>query len=275
VAAFEAKSRRWDLELTRIASSWLLQALESRGPPSGGCCDWGPAAVRQAFAVAVGPRIGFFSGRMLKTEFYQADQKDSRNLLLVMHGLGDSIEGYRWVPAMMRLPWLNYMLVNAPDSYFGGYSWYDFAGDAGPGIARSRKMLFELLDLLRDKGFPSEQTIVSGFSQGCLMTWEAGLCYPHRFAGLVGISGYVFQHDQAEKRMSPLAREQKFLITHGNFDQLVPFEDVRKQVQFMKRLGLQIEWREFQKAHTIAGDEEIDVIREFICKCRNRGEPVS
>ena len=261
--------------MTRIASSWLLQALESRGPPSGGCCDWGPAAVRQAFAVAVGPRIGFFSGRMLKTEFYQADQKDSRNLLLVMHGLGDSIEGYRWVPAMMRLPWLNYMLVNAPDSYFGGYSWYDFAGDAGPGIARSRKMLFELLDLLHEKGFPSEQTIVSGFSQGCLMTWEAGLCYPHRFAGLVGISGYVFQHDQAEKRMSPLAREQKFLITHGNFDQLVPFEDVRKQVQFMKRLGLQIEWREFQKAHTIAGDEEIDVIREFICKCRNRGEPVS
>ena len=201
----------------------------------------------------------------LKTEFYPAAQTDSRRLFVVMHGLGDSVAGYRWVPVMMRLPWLNYLLVNAPDPYFGGFSWYDFAGDAAPGIARSRKMLFELLDQHRAKGFPTEQTIVSGFSQGCLMTWEAGLKYPHRFAGLVGISGYVFQHDKLE--LSPVAKEQRFLITHGRFDQLIPFADVKEQIQFMRRLGLQIEWREFDKAHTIAGEEELSVIRQFIENC--------
>jgi predicted esterase len=202
---------------------------------------------------------------MLKTEFYPAAQSGSRRLFVVMHGLGDSVAGYRWVPVMMRLPWLNYLLVNAPDPYFGGFSWYDFAGDVAPGIARSRKMLFELLDEYRKKGFPTEETIVSGFSQGCLMTWEAGLKYPHRFGGLVGISGYVFQHDKLE--LSPVAKEQRFLITHGRFDQLIPFADVKEQIQFMRRLGLQIEWREFDKAHTIAGEEELAVIREFTEKC--------
>ena len=202
---------------------------------------------------------------MLKTEFYPAAQSGSRRLFVVMHGLGDSVAGYRWVPVMMRLPWLNYLLVNAPDPYFGGFSWYDFAGDAAPGIARSRKMLFELLDEYRAKDFPTEETIVSGFSQGCLMTWEAGLKYSHRFAGLVGISGYVFQHDKVE--LSPVAKEQKFLVTHGRFDQLIPFADVKEQIQLMKRLGLQIEWREFDKAHTIAGEEELSVIRHFIEKC--------
>ena len=73
---------------------------------------------------------------MLKTEFYQADQKDSRNLLLVMHGLGDSIEGYRWFPEAVRLPWMNYLLVNAPDPYYGGFSWFDFGGDIVPGVKR-------------------------------------------------------------------------------------------------------------------------------------------
>ena len=199
---------------------------------------------------------------MLKTEFYPAAQKDSRRLLVMMHGLGDSTAGYRWVPVMMRLPWLNYLLVNAPDSYFGGFSWYDFAGDAAPGIARSRTMLFELLDHYRSKGFPTEGTFVSGFSQGCLMTWEAGLKYPHRFAGLVGISGYAFQHERIE--LSPVAREQRFLITHGRFDQLIPFADVKEQIRFLKGLGLQIEWREFDKAHTIAGEEELGVIRQFV-----------
>jgi len=201
---------------------------------------------------------------MLKTEFYPAAQKESRQLLLVMHGLGDSTAGYRWVPVMMRLPWLNYVLVNAPDPYFGGFSWYDFAGDAAPGIARSRTMLFELLDHYRANGFPTGQTFVSGFSQGCLMTWEAGLKYPHRFAGLIGISGYVFQHEKVARELSPVAREQNFLITHGRFDQLIPFEDVKEQIQFMKGLGLQIEWREFDKAHTIAGEEELSVFRQFI-----------
>lgn len=210
---------------------------------------------------------------MLKTELYPAAEKNSRHLLLMMHGLGDSMAGYSWVPSIMRLPWLNYLLVNAPDPYFGGFSWYDFAGDAAPGITRSRQMLFEVLDDLRGKGFPSEQIFVSGFSQGSLMTWEAGFYYPHRFAGLIGISGYAFQTEPVAalaRRLSPVAREQRFLITHGRFDQLIPFADVKKQVESLKSLGLQIQWREFDKAHTIAGDEELDVIREFICKCSKR-----
>ena len=204
---------------------------------------------------------------MLQTEFYPATEKESRRLLVMMHGLGDSAEGYRWVPTMFRLPWMNYLLVNAPDSYFGGFSWYDFAGDASPGILRSRKMLFELLDDFRGKGFPSEQTIVCGFSQGCLMTWEAGLHYSHRFAGLVGISGYAFQPEKVAQELSPVARDQKFLITHGTFDHLIPFDEVKKQIQSLKSLGLQIQWHEFAKAHTIAGDEEIDLIRRFIVDC--------
>ena len=75
---------------------------------------------------------------MLETEFYPAAQKDSKRLLIALHGLGDSTAGYRWMPSALQLPWLNYLLVNAPDDYYGGYSWYDFAGNPGPGIERSR-----------------------------------------------------------------------------------------------------------------------------------------
>jgi hypothetical protein len=39
---------------------------------------------------------------------------------------------------------------------------------------------------------------------------------------------------------------------------------VREQVQRMRLEGLHVEWHEFVKAHTIAGDEELDVIRKFI-----------
>ena len=54
---------------------------------------------------------------MLTTELMPAAQRDSRRLMVVLHGLGDSMEGYRWLPSALRLPWLNYLLVNAPDEY--------------------------------------------------------------------------------------------------------------------------------------------------------------
>src|SRR5689334_17851717 len=114
---------------------------------------------------------------MLHNELIPARDKNSRRLMIMLHGLGDSIEGYRWLPAAMDLPWLNYLLVNAPDDYLDGYSWFDFGGDIAPGVQRSRKLLFELLDTTSARGFPIEQTTLGGFSQGCLMAIDVGLRY--------------------------------------------------------------------------------------------------
>jgi len=182
----------------------------------------------------------------------------------MLHGLGDSIEGYRWMPEAMGLTWMNYLLVNAPDEYFEGYSWFDFGSDIVPGVVRSRKLLFALLDDLRAKGFPTDQTTFGGFSQGCLMAIEMGLRYPQRFAGVVGISGYVCEPDKVLGELSPVAAEQRLLLTHGTLDPMIPFAVVREQVNLLKAAGLRIEWHEFVKPHTIAGEEELGVIRKFV-----------
>jgi phospholipase/carboxylesterase len=200
---------------------------------------------------------------MLDTEFIPATTKSSR-LMVILHGLGDSVAGFRWMPEALKLPWMNYLLVNAPDEYYGGFSWYDFAGDQKGGVERSRRMLFELLDARRAAGFPTEQTILSGFSQGCLMTLDVGVRYPHQFAGLVGISGYVHDPDQALTEFSPMAKKQRILVTHGYQDPVIPFALVKAQIQQLKAAGLDINWVEFNKPHTIAGEEELAVIRKFI-----------
>lgn len=213
---------------------------------------------------------------MLFTELIPAAEKNSRHLMIVLHGLGDSMDGYRWLPGALRLPWMNYLLVNAPDDYFGGYSWYDFPGDATPGVARSTRRLCELLDAQRERGFPTGQTSLFGFSQGCLMTIEVGLRYPHRLAGLVGVSGYTHNPERLLREKSPVAGEQRLLLTHGLHDPLIPIAPVREQVRVLRAAGLQIEWSEFAKEHTIAGEAEIEVIRDFVTKNRaGRDVPTS
>ena len=201
---------------------------------------------------------------MLKGEFIPAREKPSGRLMVMLHGLGDSIEGYRWFPELMNLPWLEYLLVNAPDEYHGGYSWFDYPDHLGPGVRRSRGMLFELLDDLRGKGFAAEQITLGGFSQGCLMTFDVGLRYPHRLAGLVGISGWVFEIDHLLKELSPVAIQQRLLATHGQFDPIVPIAPVRDGIRQLKAAGLNAIWHEFPKTHTIYGAEELDVIRDFV-----------
>ena len=183
--------------------------------------------------------------------------------MIVLHGLGDSMDGYRWLPNAFRLPSLNYLLVNGPDEYYGGHSWYDFAHDSGPGILRSRGALIELLDHQRAAGFPTEQTMMFGFSQGSLMTLDAGLRYPHRFAGLIGISGYVHEPERLIAELPPVALRQRLLVTHGTDDPIIPFAPVREQINQLKAEGLHIEWHEFVKEHTIAGEDELEVIRAF------------
>ena len=199
----------------------------------------------------------------LRTQLIPAAQKDSRRLMVMLHGLGDSMEGYRGMAEAMNLPWLNFLLVNAPDSYFGGWSWFDIENHP-PGVLRSRQLLFNLLDDLRTQGFPADQITLGGFSQGCLMTIDVGLRYPHRLAGLVGISGWVHELETLLQEMPPVSREQRLLCTHGPFDTLIPITKARDQIQKLKAAGLNITWQEFPKAHAIHGEIELAIIREFV-----------
>ena len=64
--------------------------------------------------------------------------------------------------------------------------------------------------------------------------------------------------------LSPVARQQRLLVTHGLDDPLIPFGPVREQVNLLKAEGIHIEWHEFVKGHTIAGEQELAVVRSFV-----------
>ena len=201
---------------------------------------------------------------MLDFELIPATDRDSRRLMVMLHGLGDSLEGFRWFPPALNLSWLNFALVNAPDDYYGGFSWFDFEGDPKPGVERSFRLLVELLDALRVRGFPTEETTLGGFSQGCLMSIEVALRYPHRLAGVVGISGRVSHPEKLVADLSPVAMQQRFFISHGTMDPVIPFALAREHVNVLKAAGLRVEWHELVKAHTIVGEDELELIREFV-----------
>ena len=73
--------------------------------------------------------------------------------------------------------------------------------------------------------------------------------------------------DQLLKLRSPFAGQQRFCITHGMMDDLIPIEESQKQVELVRQAGLQVEWKEIVKGHTIDPFGEMILIRRFIERC--------
>ena len=97
------------------------------------------------------------------------------------------------------------------------------------------------------------------------MTMEMVMRYSHRLAGCICISGCVHKPEMALGEFSPIAREQEVLFTYGTFDPIIPADKVKGQLhQLRAEEDLQIESHEFAKEHTIAGAEELILIRDFI-----------
>ena len=96
------------------------------------------------------------------------------------------------------------------------------------------------------------------------MVWEAGVRYPHRFAGCICISGFMREPGQLLKARSRVADQQRFCVTHGMMDDLIPIEGSQKQVEWVRKAGLQVEWKEIVKGHTIDQFGEMMLIKRNI-----------
>jgi phospholipase/carboxylesterase len=208
---------------------------------------------------------------MLKTDRFEyryvpaAAPGAREKVLVVFHGLGDSLHGYGWMPGELDLPELSYFLVNAPDDYYGGFSWFEFGGDPVPGVLRSRKLIAGLIEDLVAQGLASQDILLFGFSQGCLMAVDAGLRCRRELGGIVGVSGWLAFKEEYPAGFSPVARKQKFLVTHGLRDPMLPYGPSKQGWDFLKSQGIDLEFRSYDKEHTILPDE-LEGIRGWLAE---------
>lgn len=192
-----------------------------------------------------------------------ASKKPSDKLIIVLHGRGDSAEGFRFFPQELGLDDVNYLLLNAPFEYYTGFSWYDLPPNQLPGIEYSRNVLAEVLDTLFEDRYTPSKTILFGFSQGSLLTFEFGARYVHELAGYIGVSGYIYDAPKILEEMNPEVNKGNWLCTHGYEDDVLPFSQSKAQVETLKKGGFAIDFRAYNKTHTVDMGE-LNEIREWI-----------
>ncbi len=189
---------------------------------------------------------------------------EDQYLTIVLHGRGDSLDSFVSIKEELKIPEMNYLLVNAPRAYDAGFSWYAFEPNQKPGILKSRSKLSMLLEELALLGWPPRKIFFYGFSQGALMSCDLVMFGPHAFAGVVAISGYIYFFEDWKKSLKASAFQTPWLVTHGLQDDLLPIEETREQLEKLKGVGLPIVWKEFMKDHEIDLNIETQFIRKWM-----------
>ena len=190
-------------------------------------------------------------------------QEKSTKLMIVLHGRGDSIEGFKFLPSELKLNNMNYLLLDAPTPYFTGRSWYELPPKQLNGILQSRDLLTQTLDTLFTTEFSPGNTFLFGFSQGSLLTYEFGARYDRELAGYLAISGYIFDALTLLNEMKQCVNNGNWFCSHGSMDDVLEYSTSHDQVSYLKARGFDIDFRTYEKTHTIA-PEELSDIRSWI-----------
>lgn len=200
--------------------------------------------------------------------------------LIILHGLGADGSDFEPVCQMLArdladLGPLRFVLPSAPVmpvSINGGYrmrAWYDIRPVSGPeredevSMRASLQAIHTLIDAEVVRGVPAEGIVLMGFSQGCAMTLMAGLRYPQRLAGLVGLSGYLPLPDTTAAERHPANAVTPVFIGHGDADGVVPMPRGQQAYAVLSRLGQPVEWHDYPIDHSVC-DDEIDDIAAWL-----------
>jgi phospholipase/carboxylesterase len=143
-----------------------------------------------------------------------------------------------------------------------GFAWYN-VGEQAADLPASRVAVEALLrDLWARTGLGAARTVLLGFSQGAVLTLDVGLRSAERFAGLVAMSGYLYEDADLTAALAR-AQDQRVLIVHGTYDEVLTVDRGRAARQALEAAGLRPEYHEFPMGHEVTG-ASLAVVREFL-----------
>ena len=124
-----------------------------------------------------------------------------------------------------------------------GYQWFDLTNDDPNYILeqslKAEKKINEFLNEVKEEyNVENKNIILSGFSQGCMMSINVGLTAEQSYACIVGFSGKIINIEnlKAKKR-----NNTNTLLIHGDLDDIVSPTHLLEAKDFLIRENVNVE----------------------------------
>lgn len=196
-------------------------------------------------------------------------KKDKNPLLLLLHGYGSNEEDLFSFAA--QLP-EEYFIVSARAPYnlpqYSGHAWYAITFDNDMNkfsddkqAIESRDLIVKFIDeLVATYSIDKDSVTLIGFSQGAILSYSVALTYPEKISRVLAMSGYLNMDIVGKSLHAEDISKIRFFISHGVVDQVIPVEWARKAPEFLKNLGLDVEYHEYNAGHGVAPQNFYDLV---------------
>ena len=196
---------------------------------------------------------------------------DKLPLVIMMHGRGadaydladvapllDGPGGYRFIFPNAPRPW------EAQPGMTFGFTWFDGWPPRGESFHESRKLVLQFIDaVVKQYEPPAGKLIISGFSQGALMALDVGFRTAQKVAGIVAMSGAIYEDELPD---FDARRDTRVLLVHGTIDEVINVNAARRTRRVLESHNLDPEYHEFVMGHQL-NEESIAVVAEFMNRC--------
>ena len=194
--------------------------------------------------------------------------------VLFLHGLGADGHDFEPLVPYLGLPeghGVRFVFPHAPSrpvTVNRGMvmrAWFDIRGiDLAQvpdvkGIEASSRMIRTLLEREAERGIAPERTVLAGFSQGGAMALQVGLTYPHRLAGILGLSCYLPLPDRLRATDAEANRSTPIFLGHGTEDDIVPLDRGEAGREALESAGYSVDWRTYPMGHQVDAQEIVDL----------------
>ena len=182
------------------------------------------------------------------TIIYPEDKVNIKNAIILLHGYGGDGKDI----SMLSLNWKRHLpntIFICPNGHEkcsinpSGFQWFDLTKDDPKYILEqsinAEKILIKFISEIKTKfNLENKEIILSGFSQGCMMSINLGLTSEDEYNCIIGFSGKIIDQESLASRKKVSTNT---LLIHGDSDQVVSPHFMLEAKDFFIRNNIEIE----------------------------------
>ena len=185
----------------------------------------------------------------LDTTIITPEENDEiKNAVILLHGYGGDGKDI----SLLTLNWKRFLkntVFLCPNGNEkceinpSGFQWFDLSTDDDEYILKksllAESIIKRFIEEVKSKyNLSNDKIVLSGFSQGCMMSINVGISSEEEYNCIVGFSGKIINKDNLQSRIS---NKTKIMLIHGEQDEIVSSSFLLEAKDFFERNKINIQ----------------------------------
>ena len=196
-----------------------------------------------------------------------------KNAVILCHGYGGDGKDISILASYWKsyLPETIFICPDAPEKCAAsptGFQWFDLM-DQTPEQILSKSLVAEiklnkLIDEIKEEyNLLANQIVISGFSQGCMISLQTGIKRKDKINSIIGYSGKIINLEHLSKN---IVSRPNIILMHGDVDQVVTIDGLLEAKDFFAKNDYKIETKIFKNCEHRIPTEGSSLGLQFIKK---------